>query len=171
MGRRSPKKCFWSKNKGGGGTRAPPLNLPLEMTDFPTLSCSRSLKKEPLSGGTFPYRLSLGVPPPPPRDPLHFLCIKRLNRLNTFKEHESTSTWFGRTEQHDRGHVTPNKFPGLHNGCLYTRLLCKTKELLRFTVLSQIFVCEGLSKISSKFTLHLIKVGTLKQFKTVSSDL
>ena len=74
-----------------------------------------------------------------------YMCIKRLNRLNTFKEHnESTSTWFGRTEQHDRGHVTPNKFPGPHNGCLYTRLLSKTKELLSFTVLSQIFVCGSI---------------------------
>ena len=32
-------------------------------------------------------------------------------------------------------------------------------------------MCEGLSKISSNFTLHLIKVGTLKRFKKVSSDL
>ena len=43
-------------------------------------------------------------------------CIERLNGLNTFKEHnQSTSTWFGRTEQHDSGHVTLNKFPGPHN--------------------------------------------------------
>ena len=35
--------------------------------------------------------------------------IERLNSLNTLTEHnESTSTWFGLTEQHDRGHVTPN---------------------------------------------------------------
>ena len=41
--------------------------------------------------------------------------IERLNSLNTLTEHnESTSTWFGLTEQHDRGHVTPNKFPGPH---------------------------------------------------------
>ena len=32
-------------------------------------------------------------------------------------------------------------------------------------------MCEGLSKISSNFTLHLIKVGKLKQFKKVPSDL
>ena len=32
-------------------------------------------------------------------------------------------------------------------------------------------MCEGLSKISSNFTLLLIKVGKLKQFKKVSSDL
>ena len=32
-------------------------------------------------------------------------------------------------------------------------------------------MCEGLSKISSYFTLHLIKVGKLKRFKKVSSDL
>ena len=32
-------------------------------------------------------------------------------------------------------------------------------------------MCEGLSKISSNFTLHLMKVGKLKQFKKVSSDL
>ena len=32
-------------------------------------------------------------------------------------------------------------------------------------------MCEGLSKISSNFTLHVIKVGKLKQFKKVSSDL
>ena len=32
-------------------------------------------------------------------------------------------------------------------------------------------MCEGLSKISSNFTLHLIKVETLKLFKKVSSDL
>ena len=32
-------------------------------------------------------------------------------------------------------------------------------------------MCEGLSKISSNFTLHLIKVGKLKGFKKVSSDL
>ena len=31
-------------------------------------------------------------------------------------------------------------------------------------------MCEGLSKISSNFTLHLIKVGKLKRFKKVSSD-
>ena len=31
-------------------------------------------------------------------------------------------------------------------------------------------MCEGLSKISSNFTLHLIKVGKLKRFKNVSSD-
>ena len=30
---------------------------------------------------------------------------------------------------------------------------------------------EGLSKISSNFTSHLIKVGKLKRFKKVSSDL
>ena len=30
---------------------------------------------------------------------------------------------------------------------------------------------EGLSKISSNFTLRVIKVGKLKQFKKVSSDL
>ena len=32
-------------------------------------------------------------------------------------------------------------------------------------------MCEGLSKISSNFTLHLIKVEKLKRFKKVSSDL
>ena len=32
-------------------------------------------------------------------------------------------------------------------------------------------VFEGLSKISSNLTLHLIKVGKLKRFKKVSSDL
>ena len=31
--------------------------------------------------------------------------------------------------------------------------------------------CEGLSKISSNFTFHLLKVGKLKRFKKVSSDL
>ena len=31
-------------------------------------------------------------------------------------------------------------------------------------LLNQRFVCEGLSKISSYFTLHLIKVGKLKRF-------
>ena len=50
------------------------------------------------------------------------------------------------------------------NGCLYTRLLSKTEELLKC-------VCEGPSKISSNFTLHLIKVGQMKRFKKVSSDL
>ena len=50
------------------------------------------------------------------------------------------------------------------NGCLYTRLLTKTEELLKC-------VCEGPSKISSNFTLHLIKVGKMKRFKKVSSDL
>ena len=56
-----------------------------------------------------------------------------------------------------------------YNGCLYTRLLSKTWELLSF--INQKFVCEGLSKISSNSTLHLIKVGKLKRFKKVSSDL
>ena len=32
-------------------------------------------------------------------------------------------------------------------------------------------MCEGLSKISGNFTLHLIKVGKLNQFKENSSDL
>ena len=32
-------------------------------------------------------------------------------------------------------------------------------------------MCEGLSKISSNFTLHFIKVGKLKRFKKVLSDL
>ena len=32
-------------------------------------------------------------------------------------------------------------------------------------------MCEGLSEISSNFTLHLIKVGKLKRFKKVSSDM
>ena len=32
-------------------------------------------------------------------------------------------------------------------------------------------MCEGLSKISRNFTLYLIKVGKLKRFKKVSSDL
>ena len=32
-------------------------------------------------------------------------------------------------------------------------------------------MCEGLSKISSNFTLHLIKVGKLRRSKKVSSDL
>ena len=32
-------------------------------------------------------------------------------------------------------------------------------------------MCEGLSKISSNFTLHLIKVRKLKGFKKVSIDL
>ena len=42
-------------------------------------------------------------------------------------------------------------------------------ELLSLT--HQKCLCEGLSKISGNFTLHLIKVGKLKQFKKVSSDL
>ena len=43
-------------------------------------------------------------------------CIERLNSLNTLTEHnESTSTWLGLTEQHDRGHLIPNKFPGPHS--------------------------------------------------------
>ena len=50
------------------------------------------------------------------------------------------------------------------NGCLYTRLLSKTEELLKC-------VCEGPSKISSNFNLYLIKVGKMKRFKKVSSDL
>ena len=32
-------------------------------------------------------------------------------------------------------------------------------------------MCEGLSKISSNFALHLMKVGKLKRFRKVSSDL
>ena len=32
-------------------------------------------------------------------------------------------------------------------------------------------MCEGLRKISGNFTLHLIKVGKLKRFKKISSDL
>ena len=32
-------------------------------------------------------------------------------------------------------------------------------------------MCEGLSKISSNFTLHLIQVGKLERFNKVSSDL
>ena len=41
--------------------------------------------------------------------------VYRGANTNTFKEHnESTSTWFGQTEQHNRGQVTPDKFPGLH---------------------------------------------------------
>ena len=32
-------------------------------------------------------------------------------------------------------------------------------------------MCEGLRKISSNYTLHLIKEGKLKRFKKVSSDL
>ena len=32
-------------------------------------------------------------------------------------------------------------------------------------------MCEGLSKISGNFTLHLIKVGKLNRFKENSSDL
>ena len=42
-------------------------------------------------------------------------------------------------------------------------------ELLSFT--HQKCLCEGLSKISSNFILHLIKVGKLKRFKKVSTDL
>ena len=54
----------------------------------------------------------------------------------------------------------------LVTSCLYTRSLSKTKLLL-----NQRYVSEGLSGISSYFTLHLIKVGKLKRFKQVSSDL
>ena len=54
--------------------------------------------------------------------------------------------------------------------CLYTRLLSKTWELLT-VLLNQKCMCEGLSKISSNFTLHLIKVAKLKQFKKVLSNL
>ena len=43
--------------------------------------------------------------------------------------------------------------------------------LLLLLLLEQKFVCEGLSKISSYFTLHLIQVEKLKRFKKVSSDL
>ena len=32
-------------------------------------------------------------------------------------------------------------------------------------------MCKGLSKILSNFALHLMKVGKLKRFKKVSSDL
>ncbi|CAH3119942.1 unnamed protein product [Porites lobata] len=47
-----------------------------------------------------------------------------------------------------------------------------TKEMCYFYfLLNQKFVCEALSKISSSFALHLIKVGKLKRFKKVSSDL
>ena len=41
----------------------------------------------------------------------------------------------------------------------------------RQVLLNQRFVCEGQSKIPSNFALHLIKVGKLKRFKKVSSDL
>ena len=49
--------------------------------------------------------------------------------------------------------------------------LSVAKEMKRVVVLTLKFVCEGLSKISSNFTLHLIKVGKLKRLKKVSSDL
>ena len=32
-------------------------------------------------------------------------------------------------------------------------------------------MCEGPSKISNNLTLHLVKVGKMKRFKKVSSDL
>ena len=55
--------------------------------------------------------------------------IERLNSLNTLTEHnESTNTWFGLTEQHDRGHVTPNKFPGPHKLDIKNRFI----EILSF---------------------------------------
>ena len=38
-------------------------------------------------------------------------------------------------------------------------------------VLNQKCACEGLSKNSSYFSLHLIKVGDLKRFKQEMSDL
>ena len=56
----------------------------------------------------------------------------------------------------------------LVNGCLYSRLLSKTQELL---ILNQKYLCEGLSKSSSYFTLHLIQGWKLKGFKKVSRDL
>ena len=55
--------------------------------------------------------------------------IERLNSLNTLTEHnKSTSTWFGLTEQHDRGHVTPSKFPGPHKLDIKNRFI----EVLSF---------------------------------------
>ena len=53
------------------------------------------------------------------------------------------------------------------NGCLYTRLLSKTEELLSYVLLNQKCVCEGPSKISNNLTLHLVKVGKMKRFKKV----
>ena len=48
---------------------------------------------------------------------------------------------------------------------------CKVRLKSRQVLLDQKFVCEGISKISSSFVLHLIKVGKLRRFKKVSSDL
>ena len=55
-------------------------------------------------------------------------------------------------------------------GCLYTRLLSKTSELLSFTW-PKMCVWRPKKNLKSNFTLHLIKVGKLKRFKKVSSDL
>ena len=55
--------------------------------------------------------------------PYTFLVLKNVvhrttKRLKYFQGTQRvwTRTWFGRTEKHDRGHVTPNKFPGQHSG-------------------------------------------------------
>ena len=50
-------------------------------------------------------------------------------------------------------------------GCLYPRLLTKTSSCQ--VLLNQKCTCEGLSKISHNFTLHLIKARKLKRFKKV----
>ena len=52
------------------------------------------------------------------------------------------------------------------NACLYTRLLSKTLRAAKFYLTKNSCV-----KASRNFTLHLIKVGKLRRFKKVSSDL
>ena len=44
-------------------------------------------------------------------------------------------------------------------------LCCKQTIKFKLVLLNQKYVCEGRSKISSYFTLHLMKVGKLKLFK------
>ena len=48
---------------------------------------------------------------------------------------------------------------------------CKVRLKSGYVLLNQECVCEGLCKIPSNFSLHLIKVAKLKQFKKVSSNL
>ena len=56
------------------------------------------------------------------------------------------------------------------SGCLYTRLLSKTKKAAKF-YLTKNGCVKAQVKSHCNFTLHLIEAVKLKRFKKVSSDL
>ena len=84
--------------------KSPPFYILQKVTEIPTLSYTWGLKKIPLSGRTFPYRPSWGVPPHPLGSDITGRLLKNRAGIpldkSTWKWHRNLEHYQTKTERH-----------------------------------------------------------------------